>query len=76
LENLQQILSLKVYTGTFTRDHLMNEVIPGTFFYKKIRHFQRPSEEEKILVAALCTTSYYQVSLGPYYKLGNPGTIL
>lgn len=25
LENLQQILSLKVYTGTFTRDHLMNE---------------------------------------------------
>ena len=25
LENLQQILSLKVYTGTFTRDHLMND---------------------------------------------------
>ena len=25
LENLQQILSLKVYTGTFTREHLMND---------------------------------------------------
>jgi len=25
LENLQQILSLKVYTGTFTRDHLINQ---------------------------------------------------
>jgi len=25
LENLQQILSLRVYTGTFTRDHLMND---------------------------------------------------
>lgn len=25
LENLQQILSLKVYTGTFTKDHLMNQ---------------------------------------------------
>ena len=27
LENLQQILSLKVYTGTFTREHLMNDDI-------------------------------------------------
>jgi len=25
LENLQQILSLRVYTGTFTREHLMND---------------------------------------------------
>jgi len=25
LENLQQILSLKVYTGTFTREHLLND---------------------------------------------------
>lgn len=41
LENLQQILSLKVYTGTFTRDHLMNddETIAGAVSVIKIIYY-------------------------------------
>merc|ERR1719278_654685 len=41
LENLQQILSLKVYTGTFTRDHLMNddETIAGAVSVIRIIYY-------------------------------------
>jgi len=41
LENLQQILSLRVYTGTFTRDHLMNddETIAGCVSVIKIIYY-------------------------------------
>ena len=41
LENLQQILSLKVYTGTFTREHLMNddETIAGVVSVIRIIYY-------------------------------------